>query len=278
MSDAQAPDTGRQSVGTLLRLTREARGFALDDAARVTRIGKNYLEALEEDAFDKLPSPAYAKGFLRAYGVFLGLSPDELVGRYEAGAIPRDSDNDDEDKLSPSSGGSPPTLARNRWAIPLLLLALVIVTSLIVREGDREMPQAVKVSQPAKDILLSPPVQRPVSTASPPRSTPAGVQVEAPTELPVPEHSSPSPVSQGIILRLKVIQDCWLNMTIDGTVSQQYDLRAGDLIEWKGERVFSLDLGNSGGVEAEFNGKGLPPFGEPGKPAHIVLKADEAEE
>jgi cytoskeleton protein RodZ len=78
----------------------------------------------------------------------------------------------------------------------------------------------------------------------------------------------------GIILRLKVNQDCRLNITIDNVVSQQYDLRSGDLIEWKGEKVFTLDIGNAGGIEAEFNGKPLKPFGETGKTAHVILKAE----
>ena len=78
----------------------------------------------------------------------------------------------------------------------------------------------------------------------------------------------------GIILKLKVSQDCWLNITIDDAVSQQYDLKAGDLIEWKADRVFSLDIGNAGGIEAEFNGKPLKPFGEPGKTAHVILTAE----
>jgi hypothetical protein len=77
----------------------------------------------------------------------------------------------------------------------------------------------------------------------------------------------------GIVLKLKVNQDSWLNITIDGAVSQQYELKAGDLIEWKGENVFVLDLGNAGGIEAEFNGKPLKPLGETGKPVHLVLKA-----
>jgi hypothetical protein len=77
-----------------------------------------------------------------------------------------------------------------------------------------------------------------------------------------------------VVLKLKVNQDCWLSITIDGSVSQQYDLKAGDLIEWKGERFFSLDIGNAGGVEAEFNGKALPPFGEIGKTAHVLLPAE----
>ena len=57
-------------------------------------------------------------------------------------------------------------------------------------------------------------------------------------------------------------------------ISQQYDLKAGDLIEWKADKVITLEMGNAGGIEAELNGKPLKPFGEPGKTAHIVLKAD----
>ena len=78
----------------------------------------------------------------------------------------------------------------------------------------------------------------------------------------------------GAILKLKVNQDCWLNITIDGAVSQQYDLKAGDLIEWKARETIALDLGNAGGVEGVFNGKPLASFGETGKVAHVVLKAD----
>ena len=77
-----------------------------------------------------------------------------------------------------------------------------------------------------------------------------------------------------MVLRLKFNQDSTLNITIDGTVSQHYELKAGDLIEWKAEDSFSLDLGNAGAVEAEFNGKPLKPFGSPGLPVHVVLKAE----
>jgi cytoskeleton protein RodZ len=73
-----------------------------------------------------------------------------------------------------------------------------------------------------------------------------------------------------------VNQDCWLNITIDNVLSQQYDLKAGDLIEWKGEKVFALDIGNAGGIEAEFNGKPLKSLGETGKTAHLILKREGA--
>src|SRR5579885_1190566 len=38
-----------------------------------------HLDALESDRFGDLPGPVYAKGFLRNYATYLGLSPDELI-------------------------------------------------------------------------------------------------------------------------------------------------------------------------------------------------------
>ncbi len=278
MSDAPTPERGGISIGNLLRESRESRGESREDAARVTRIGKNYLAALEEDAFDRLPSPAYVKGFLRAYGKHLGLSPDDLVRRYEEQVSPEPvTEQGGEGSISPSRVHVP-TAARNRWMIPLLLLALVLITATIIPERNPVQDRTIPEQTPARALLPPQPVQLPVSSAvTATLPTPSTVPAETQESLP-PESTVPSPVAGGMVLKLKVNQDCWLSITIDGAVSQQYDLKAGDLIEWKGERFFSLDLGNAGGVEAEFNGKGLPSLGEAGKSAHVVLPAEHSEE
>lgn len=279
MSDALTPGKGGTSIGILLRETRESRGESREDAARVTRIGKNYLAALEEESFDKLPSPAYVKGFLRVYGKHLGLSPDDLVARYEEQLVPAPATEQEEDE-----GGAPPVARvaippiRNRWMIPLVLLALVLVTATIIPQREPAPVRPVPEPVPARVLLTPPPVQSPLSSVA---VAPLSKLQEAPAEsaeTTSPEAAAPSTKPGGMVLKLKVNQDCWLDITIDGAVSQQYDLKAGDLIEWKGERVFSLDLGNAGGVEAEFNGKVLPSFGEAGKTAHVTLPAEYTKE
>lgn len=278
MTDEPMSVSGGKSVGTILRESRDKRSLTLEDAARATRIGKNYLEALEDDAFHKLPSLAYVKGFLRVYAGYLGLSPDETVSRYDewlqATAPP---------EQEPMEGLSAPRQERtvsipNRWTIPFILMALVLVMAYVVGERDHG-PQHQDQPRPATMAVAPPaPVQNIVSSSASTRLhlTPAGAP--DPVQPPGRETFSSPVAGEGIVLRLKVNQDCLLNITIDGTLSQQYELKAGDLIEWKGEKVFSLDLGNAGGVEAEFNGKILPPFGEDGAPAHVVLKAEEADE
>lgn len=278
MSDASTPERGGTSIGILLREARESRGESREDAARVTRIGKNYLAALEEDSFDKLPSSAYVKGFLRVYGKHLGLSPDELIRRYEEGLAPGPAEVQEGD-----DAGAQPVAARvaapirNRWMIPLVLLVLVLVTATIIPQGEPPPAPPGPDQVPVKALSPPQPVQAPLSSVKvAPSSVPPEVPAE-PWETKAPEPAVAAPAATGMVLKLKVNQDCWLNITIDGAVSQQYDLKAGDLIEWKGERFFSLDLGNAGGVEAELNGQALPSFGEAGKTAHVILPAEYSE-
>lgn len=263
-----------QPVGAYLREIRESRGLTLEDVASVTRIGKNYLQAIEEDAFEKLPSSAYIKGFLRVYAGYLGLSGDEIIGMFEPATASRtaaaheqfSSSTPVHENSTESKGGG-----RGRWLASLILLALVIVAAYLFGE-KMERPDS-----PARPAPVPPPAA-PVAAVQPIRSSTIAVlppdAVVTPSAPPV---ASGTTSSSGIILRLKVNQDSPLSITIDDSISQQYDLKAGDLIEWKAERQFALELGNAGGVEAEFNGRTLKPFGEKGRPAHVVLKADNSE-
>ena len=67
------------SIGTQLRQAREAQSLSLDQAAQATHIRLHYLEALESDKFESLPSTAQLRGFLRAYGDYLKLDSSNLI-------------------------------------------------------------------------------------------------------------------------------------------------------------------------------------------------------
>ena len=80
---------GSRSAGDLLRQRREALGRDLTEIAAALRIKPAYLAALEEGRPDRLPGPAYAAGFVRAYGEHLGLDGGEILRRFraESGAL-----------------------------------------------------------------------------------------------------------------------------------------------------------------------------------------------
>lgn len=70
-------------IGNTLRSARSRRGLELQDCEHETRIRARYLGALEDERFDILPEPAYARGFLRTYATFLGLDGRVLVEEYD---------------------------------------------------------------------------------------------------------------------------------------------------------------------------------------------------
>jgi cytoskeleton protein RodZ len=67
----------------LLRRTREGRRIAIADAAATLRLKVSYLQAIERGAYEQLPGPAYAVGFVRAYAEYLGLDGDEAARRFK---------------------------------------------------------------------------------------------------------------------------------------------------------------------------------------------------
>jgi cytoskeleton protein RodZ len=74
------------SIGTQLRQARDAQSLSLDQAAQATHIKVYYLQALEDDRYDALPSAAQLRGFLRAYGEYLKLNSSDLIADLEQGA------------------------------------------------------------------------------------------------------------------------------------------------------------------------------------------------
>ncbi len=58
------------------------RGVSLDEICAATRIGTRFLEALENEEWDRLPGGVFNRGFVRAVARFLGLDEDGLVAEY----------------------------------------------------------------------------------------------------------------------------------------------------------------------------------------------------
>jgi len=67
---------------SLCRAARVRQGLELGDVERATRIGTRFLAALEEERFDRLPAPAYARTFLCGYADFLGLDAKQFVDEF----------------------------------------------------------------------------------------------------------------------------------------------------------------------------------------------------
>ncbi len=71
-----------KTAGDLLKDKRLLLELTLTDVASRTKVKPEYLLALEESDFDKLPSAPVTKGFLKSYARVLHLNPDTLIAMY----------------------------------------------------------------------------------------------------------------------------------------------------------------------------------------------------
>ena len=71
------------TVGETLKQARLDRKLTLKAVSEATAIRGKFLEALESDDFDALPSPVQARGFLKIYADYLKLEADQLIAEMQ---------------------------------------------------------------------------------------------------------------------------------------------------------------------------------------------------
>jgi len=279
-TENQKSEFSNSSMGAILKRCREFHKISIEEAAEATKIGKNYLRALESDQLKEFQSLAYLKGFLRIYTAYLGLNPDDIIRICEK----------QYDPATPKTGKQKEQVEEQvrrsfpwqKLVLPALLLIMLLATSALLDRSATSPPQRVVSKPTAAPIAVPPvlPIRSTATTTVAERKTMPNVQQTSP---PKPDTSRtarqnmqklPVNIGEAFIVRMKVIQNSSIAVTIDGAALQSYDLAVGDIIEWKAEKNIAIELSNAGGVEAELNGKLLKPFGPAGKPTYVILGPD----
>lgn len=278
--DTHTIDPSGASPGAILRRCREYHGLSLEEAEEATKIGANYLNALEEDQVGQFASLAYLKGFLRIYTTYLGLNPDDMIRLYDKLYASHGGKSDQKNTPAETTEkAARKKIPLQKLAMPAVLLVLILITAAIVNRSPA--PPALQKPPPPVPVATTAPVTQHVYTSA--RKSPPDRKLDTAVDqtrgdATAPLHSgvqkSPAENPRGVIIRLKATQSGTVTVAIDGSSSQVYDLAFGDSIEWKADRTITLELSNSGGVEAELNGKPLKPFGPAGKPALVVLDSE----
>lgn len=77
----------KKTIGEVLKLARMDQGLSLEDLAKKTDIQIELLEAIENNDYDRLPSPFYARSFLRKYAWAVDLDESIILDAYEEGRM-----------------------------------------------------------------------------------------------------------------------------------------------------------------------------------------------
>jgi len=129
-------------LGETLRRARLSKNVTFEDAERVTRIRREYLEALEREDFTKLPAPVYARGFLRSYAGYLGLDPGQLMPFFPVGHV-------EEPKLDPLPEVEQPRTWNMNGVLAIGVVGLLILLVVALYSvGHEDSSPALRAQEP----------------------------------------------------------------------------------------------------------------------------------
>jgi hypothetical protein len=230
------------SVGPSLRKVRESRGVTLEEAARDTRVRKEFLEAIETEHFDHLLGDVHVRGCLRTYATYLRLSPDKVIAVYEAEHPPVE----EQTTISTPPPRTEPVLGARRRRDDHRLWILVTATVLVVAA--------------AFGILSA---RRPAP---------------APADLAGGESAgtvAASELAQGITVAVEARVPIEVEIVADGGQPQTFTLQTGEGRSFHGGSSVWIRLSDGRGAKVTVNGvsKGFP--GKAGQPWHETYSYDE---
>jgi cytoskeleton protein RodZ len=76
-------EMAKGTFGERLKRERELREVTVDEITSATRIAPKFLDALENEQWDKLPGGVFGRGFVRSIARYLGLSEENLLSEYD---------------------------------------------------------------------------------------------------------------------------------------------------------------------------------------------------
>jgi hypothetical protein len=215
-------------VGPALRKARLARGVTIDEAARDTRIRPEFLEALEEEDFDRLLGDVYVRGCLRSYATYLGVSADTVVSAYAKHLA------DPMPAPQVLLAQPEPVIGARRRRDSHRLFVMVAVTVLVLAA--------------AFGVLST------RSSAPPPAVLPSEASLVAPPDAP------------GIMVAIEAQKPVEATITIDGGEPRTYSLQPGESRSFEADETLVVRLDHGASARVTVNGKdhGFP--GKPAHP------------
>jgi cytoskeleton protein RodZ len=250
----------KSNFGEQLRREREMRGVSLEEVSEATRISTRFLQAFEEEQWDRLPGGIFNRGFIRSIARYLGLDEDALMAEYAMAT-------NDRPQVAVWVNG--PAVPRHRaWP---WLVALAVVLAAGGWFGYRYFGETVRgwVSRPAPTAAVqAEPAPAQVEPAAAESPAPAVEQAAPPAAQPLP----PVAVSEApLVLKIEAGRTTRVTVVADGHVVFDGEMTPGQSETFGAREQFEVSASNSSAVLIELNGQTQPPLGRPGTPGRATL-------
>jgi transcriptional regulator with XRE-family HTH domain len=228
------------TLGKYLRDAREAKGIDIRIAAQQTRISVNYLNALEEEDFSKLPGEVFVKGFLKNYGRFLHLEEAEVIKRYaelKPQTVTHTAPPNEGEKATVISEQGKVKKAREAPIEPFIWGAALFIALVVF-------------------LLTSIPASKHTGNS--------GVTVSAPTGTLQGFEQFQTRRPDKLYLEVVALEDTWLLVRTDASPQKKAVLKKGENLIWSADEMFILSYSDASAVRLLLNGEELAVRGTKG--------------
>ncbi|NOT42332.1 MAG: helix-turn-helix domain-containing protein [Alphaproteobacteria bacterium] len=296
LPEAPQPDEPRSSVGEKLRTARVERGQDVAAVAKLLKMRREQLEAVETGNLAKLPGRTYAVGFVRAYARHLGLDAETLVQQFK-------DETAEQDAAKPVNLVFPVAQEEFRgprgsiMAIALLIAMGIYGITYVTMPNRNSAATAAQPEQTAVVVEQAAPTKTPVAPVTAPDSnqTPVEVAVSFVAGNPtLPEQKLPSapalepvvtpapitvaqavppqmpPVEANARIVLKAVEPTYVQVR-DAQLPRSKSvlvarvLNVGESYAVPNRTGLTMQTGNAGGLQVEVDGRSLGVFGKSGQ-------------
>jgi len=292
------------SVGSRLKKAREKLGLSIDDIKNKSKIKKNYLLALENDNFEKLPGEVYTKVYIRGYAKIVGIEPQDILTEYENEKNNANKINKANTKRTgKSKKNNVHILNRDhifRSVLGIILILIVVLLSyniffrteqnenntsaieqenVIIQQEDKKSTHDIK--EPAQEKIEENNEEK-INTEQDNLNdgefnSEDKQSEEVKDEKQIEEMNKTQKVDQNQTEQSSLIEDTskelkiiatdksWLSITVDGDLKFQGFINADEVMTYSGNENIRIKIGNGIAVKVEFEGELLGPFGKSGE-------------
>ncbi len=274
-TQAESPES-TDPVASQLGVARLRLGWTIEEASARTRLHLNVIRKLEAGDFDKFPSSAYARGFLKIYSRELGLDSKKILREFQPLHESDDSILDIRPEMLEAlpTRASEPILTTRGIGLGVLGLVGVFVVSVLGIQIYRVWP----VKSPKDPSTLAPigAVEKIAPTTAETSATATPVKAGEPiSSLPMVQNSDNSTpkASSPQQLRIKAKKDTWVRIVairdgkevqlFEDTIDEDDIIPAKDDPAWLGE-AFIVTTREAADAEIIFNDSNFGPYEKPG--------------
>jgi cytoskeletal protein RodZ len=242
-------------AGEIFKKKREELGIDIKEASDILKIGSEYLSAIENDIFDRLPVAVYTIGYIRCYAKYLDVDAGPVIADFTAHLSPPKPST-----IIPVASSRRKVSGYTYFALVFLAVLLVFVFY-VYTSKNRELP--------AENSRIAETEIKPIQTA--PLNADA-VSIRTPEDEDVPESgltATGQPPEDKKEHRLSIIatDTVWVQIRYENGKVEEALLRSGISKDWSFSDTAVLKVGNAGGVTLNFDGNDL---GAPGKPGQVL--------